>query len=590
MVSIKAKMILSIVVEVLMIFALTEFIHMKLLKYDRLNKQVSYLDSFEDELRELLYAPDQKDIRLSNLEKIKEKIKNLDEENRTYVSLENIVDTLSSQNDPNITFFLKKVSELKYKIKNEAENLLKFSALLVAIIPLFSLVVMGIVTTATYKKIVSPIEKMKGAMSEIQTGNITKKLGINEETELGQLSQSFDRFINWIKGTLVKIMGFSNAISSQSTALVSYLFNTKRKNLELEDKSLELSLSSEILSQSIENVNLQIKKISNTVKEVENYANKGFKNVDISIRNVENLANGVISLQDKIGNLSKNSMKIQEMVEIIKSIADQTNLLALNAAIEAARAGEHGKGFSVVADEVRSLANRTVASTDEIRAITYDIVNAIENLAQALDMKIEEAEEVKVRINETNETLQNIKSKIENTTTLAEQISDLVQEQIASINIVKQNVSSISYEINNFGNIFQKLEQEVFNTIDTINQMNENLVQFNVGNFITIFKGKTYFVNLITKFLKENTDNDLDLTEFENWIERDFKDLTRNYLDLEHYYSEMRQEFEKLVKEIKEMKKSEQFNEQIFNKYMESIEKILRIFDESKNIILEAEH
>ncbi len=605
---IKTKFILSIIVEVLMIFLLTEYIHLRLLKYEDLNKIKDNLKNYEISLEKLkllaIYDEKQKiESNFSVLDKLKNEIKELDKENKIFPQIESINSNVKSSLISNVEInnkiqtlnnAFKNVIQLEKNLTSESLSILKSSALLVAIIPLFSLFIMGIGAFTTYKAIITPILKMIGAMKIIEQGDVTRKLNIKQNSELGTLASEFDSFVDWIRNTFQKLTLSMNKVTKDSAILITNLFNTKLRNQELKERSTELSLSSEILSQSIENVNTQISNIHENVIHIENEAKNGGVVVRNSIKNVENLANHVIDLQEKVKTLTKDSSKIQEVIETIQNIADQTNLLALNAAIEAARAGEHGKGFSVVADEVRSLANRTVVSSDEIKEIIQSITTSISELALALEYRAKEANDVKEKMDETGEVFNRINEKIESITELTQTVSDLINEQLSSLDIVKDNISTIDYGIDDFNNVFKELESQIYDTRSAIKSVEEELSKFKIGDFMIVAKGENIFAEWLSQMLK----NEKTSEDFINWLKRDLKYLTEKYPVLNSFLSK----FEKLMEEsqnsflsLSKICNSEtncslkDFNHEI-EEFKEKVNEILSLFNEINKVIKESKN
>ena len=605
---IKTKFILSIIVEVLMIFLLTEYIHMRILKYEDLEKINNNLKNYEIKLESLKYSltRDGKNFiknDLSVMNRIKNRIKMLDEGNKIYPQLESahilVRSSLNSDKDINkklqvIDTAFNEVLQMEREVRSVGTSILKNAALLVAVIPLFSLVLLGIGAFTTYSTIMKPISKMITAMNVIEDGDLTQKLGIKQRSELGVLASEFDSFVEWIRKTFNKLMSSLSEVTKNSTLLITDLFDTKLRNQQLKENSTELSLSSEILSQSIENVNVQITNIYENISKIEESAKKGGIVIRNSIKNVENLADHVIDLQKRVKVLTKDSAKIQEVTETIQNIADQTNLLALNAAIEAARAGEHGKGFAVVAEEVRSLANRTVVSADEIKEIIQSITNSISELSLALEYRAKEADDVKEKMSKTGKTFSNIIDKINSITELTQSISSLIDEQLSALDIVKENISTIDYGIGDFGNVFKKLEAQVYNTRDAVKYVEEELSKFKIGNSMVIAKGENIFAEWVSSALK---DKDFNTDKLEEWMDKGFKGISKQNSFLNKCLVELKEQ----IDESQEMLKS------IFNKagskdylslkefskdcesFKQKINRILQLFEEMNSIIEEKE-
>jgi methyl-accepting chemotaxis protein len=162
------------------------------------------------------------------------------------------------------------------------------------------------------------------------------------------------------------------------------------------------------------------------------------------VSQIGRVADFIESTANRIGTLKSESEKISQIVKVIKDIADQTNLLALNAAIEAARAGEHGRGFAVVADEVRTLSEKTAASTQEISAtvsaIQRSIAEVVGNVGEAVSLSGDGVAKAKV----TGEAIGNMQEITQKVAKIVEEIASALREQSAASTDVAQRVERIA--------------------------------------------------------------------------------------------------------------------------------------------------
>ncbi len=453
---IKTKLIVSVIVEVLIIFIMTEYVHHLIVEYRQLQSQILSIEHKK-----------QQAIKENNIQ--------------IYTQLE---------------------LEEK-KLKEEAKHTLDKASVLVVIIPLFSLVIIGIGGYLTYRNIVIPINKMISTMRKIQEGDLTKRLNLNKNDELGLLATEFDRFVSWIKTVLLDLTRLTSNVSTHSIKTVTELLFTKSKNSKIQDSSLELSLSSELLTHSINNVSIETNSIYKSAKKMNEEAQKGNQVVDSSINSVQSLADDVIQFQKEMEKFLEDSEKIKEVVETIKSIAEQTNLLALNASIEAARAGKYGKGFSVVAQEVGNLAERTAKEVHQVKNIVENLTKSINNLAVSLQTQAKEAINVKKDINLSKEAFDKIRQMSESLFESSQIINTLVSEQLGILDIVKNNVVSIEQKITEFGKIFSLLSEEIMVQREAINSVENSIAQFNLGEDAVIFEIKFKILDWIGKVLSE---------------------------------------------------------------------------------------
>jgi methyl-accepting chemotaxis protein len=298
---------------------------------------------------------------------------------------------------------------------------------------------------ALSKLVVQPLRTVGDALSVIASGggDLTSRLTIKSNDEIGKLAEDFNEFITKLHGIVQGVVSAANEVNDTSNRIIA----SASKNVEATQKQLqETEQASTALHEMTLTTNEIAQNASHTAKSTEvcsQLAQTGSDVVNETAEQINLLGSDMTITADKINQLRDKSESIGSVLDVIKSIAEQTNLLALNAAIEAARAGEQGRGFAVVADEVRSLAQRTQESTSEIEKIIDELQKAsieandsMNESQQALQKTVEESANASIALNDILTTIDEI-------TGMNAQIAAASEEQNAVAADVSENVTQI---------------------------------------------------------------------------------------------------------------------------------------------------
>lgn len=275
-------------------------------------------------------------------------------------------------------------------------------------------------------------------------GNLTLRLSEEGNDELKHIAHHFNVFTSKIQ-KLIKSVGESvNESSRLAQEMSAVAASAKQFSINAQAETENVATAINQMSMTAEEVASNAKLAADSTQEADREADISANVVDNAMRKITELSTELTSTENVAKGLQVSSSKIGQILDVIVGIAEQTNLLALNAAIEAARAGEAGRGFAVVADEVRTLASRTQASTNEINQIIDAIRKDIDSVNGSVAMAKNKSTET---VNDTQKVvaaLNNIKQSIGQISQMNIQIASATEEQNAVISELNVNITRIN--------------------------------------------------------------------------------------------------------------------------------------------------
>ncbi|MEC0719363.1 methyl-accepting chemotaxis protein [Bacillus haynesii] len=305
--------------------------------------------------------------------------------------------------------------------------------------------------------ITKPIKDIQALFTETEQGDFTVKGTYQSKDELGLLTASFNKMVAGVRSIIETVGETSHQVASSSQELSASADESTKASEYISTTIQELAVGSDQQVESVENSRTVIKGMTEFAGRISSNAEKaaatadqtalmsleGTKAIDKVSAQMKSINETVVSLSEAFKHLTERSNEIGNITEVITSIAEQTNLLALNAAIEAARAGEQGKGFAVVADEVRKLAEQSAQSAEQITRLITIIQNDTKQTMNSVISATGEVKEGLVVVHEAGGAFQKIENSITEVVTQINDVTNLVKNLTAGTSEIETAISGV---------------------------------------------------------------------------------------------------------------------------------------------------
>ncbi|KTB89827.1 chemotaxis protein [Pseudomonas syringae ICMP 11293] len=293
------------------------------------------------------------------------------------------------------------------------------------------------------RQITTPLQETLEVVERVASGDLSRNLKVDRKDELGKLQATIQRMTVSLRELVGGIRDGVTQIASAAEELSAVTEQTSAGVNSQKVETDQVATAMHEMTATVQEVARNAEEASEAAVAADRQARDGERVVNEAIAQIERLASAVGNSSEAMGALKQESDKIGSVLDVIKSVAEQTNLLALNAAIEAARAGEAGRGFAVVADEVRSLAQRTQKSTEEIEALIAGLQSGTQQATTVMDSSRELSTSSVELTRRAGGSLESITKTVSAIQAMNQQIAAAAEEQSATAEEINRSIINV---------------------------------------------------------------------------------------------------------------------------------------------------
>lgn len=342
-----------------------------------------------------------------------------------------------------------------------------------SIISAVIIITIALLIISILRSIVVPLENVVSAMQNIASGDgdLTQELSTSGTDEISELSQHFNTFTLKLRTTISHLLSSATTLKQAAEALGVQATQSLTISEEQSQQTEQIATAINEVTYAVQDVAKHAEQAATEVLQATDQAVAGQANIDNSLQQTDLLSSTIEQAVNVMQTLAEESSQVGRVLEVIRSIAEQTNLLALNAAIEAARAGEQGRGFAVVADEVRLLAQRTQQSTDEVQTMieslqqnsqaAVQVINKSSSTAQATVEQAQQAHASLTSISNALHKLNDLNASIASATLQQSHVAEEINQNITQVAGLSQSSNLAAHQLSSASEQLNQLAQEL---------------------------------------------------------------------------------------------------------------------------------
>ncbi|GAA0788315.1 methyl-accepting chemotaxis protein [Marinobacterium sediminicola] len=341
------------------------------------------------------------------------------------------------------------------------------------------LLLVGLVSFWIIRGLHRQVDTLAATMREVRNEhNLKVRASVYSRDELGTVAEQLNHTLDTFASAIREVAASSQQLSAESKN-TSQIVQEAERSLKLQsDETMQVAAAVEEVSTAVQDVANSTISASSAAQQADSLAQNGHEKVRAAVHAVANLASDSRRLAEMTARLNDSSKRISDVTSVINNVSEQTNLLALNAAIEAARAGEHGRGFAVVADEVRTLAQRTQASTSEIDEIIRKLQQETREASDLVESNQRDMEVATERAREVESALDAIVDAIDNITNMSTQIAAAAEEESTAISDIGRNIAGIDTSAESISSSARVLSEHAQQQLQMAQQLSQMIQRF----------------------------------------------------------------------------------------------------------------